>query len=114
VVGDFNIAPTYLDVYDPAGWHEQIHCSSAERSALAEITALGLHDSLRLLDDRRIYSWWDYRKAAFAQNKGLRIDLALISEGLKAHLLRAGVDQQPRTWPQASDHAPVWLELSSS
>lgn len=113
LLGDFNIAPSDLDVYDPIAWGGQIHCSPPERAALEKLYALGLHDSFRLqMPNTQAYSWWDYRQAAFARNLGLRIDLALISDVLKARLVAAGIDKNPREQASPSDHAPVWLSLA--
>jgi exodeoxyribonuclease-3 len=112
VLGDFNIAPDDRDVHDPEAWHEQVLCSSAERAALREIMALGLHDSFRLKDDAPgQFTWWDYRQAAFRRNLGLRIDLVLVSEALRGAVAAVGIDRTPRTWERPSDHAPVWVEL---
>jgi exodeoxyribonuclease-3 len=112
VLGDFNIAPEDRDVHDPALWHEQVLCSTPERAALARLTALGLHDSLRLIDaeDGR-YSWWDYRQGAFRRNLGLRIDLILVSAALRAACRAATIERVTRTWERPSDHAPVTVEL---
>ncbi|MCU0756981.1 MAG: exodeoxyribonuclease III [Xanthomonadales bacterium] len=113
LMGDFNIAPTDLDVHDPAAWHEQVLCSSAERAALAAIQSLGLHDAYRLIHSGpKLYSWWDYRQLGFQKNRGLRIDLILVSEALKAGVRDAGVERAVRKLPRPSDHAPVWVELS--
>jgi len=113
VMGDFNIAPQDRDVHDPAAWHEQILCSTPERAALAQLQALGLHDSFRLFEaEAGHYSWWDYRQAAFRRNLGLRIDLILVSEALRARCSSASIDRNPRTWERASDHTPVLLELT--
>lgn len=112
VLGDFNIAPTDLDVHDPRRWHEKIMCSSPEREALGDITALGLHDSFRLhCSEPGHHSWWDYRLLAFDRGWGLRIDLVLVSEALRAACTGAGIDLAPRTWERPSDHTPVWVEL---
>jgi exodeoxyribonuclease-3 len=112
VLGDFNVAPEDRDVHDPGAWHEQILCSTAERAALRALLDLGLHDSLRLQHaDAGLYSWWDYRAAAFRRNLGLRIDLVLVSEALRPRLRAAGIDKAPRRLERPSDHAPVWIEL---
>ena len=112
VLGDFNIAPEDRDVHDPALWHEQVLCSTPERAALARLSALGLHDSLRLVDaEGGRYSWWDYRQGAFRRNLGMRIDLILVSEALRAACRRASIDRVTRTWERPSDHAPVTVEL---
>ena len=113
VLGDFNIAPDDRDVHDPKRWHEKILCSTPERGALQDLLALGLHDSFRLHhDDGGHYSWWDYRLAAFPRGWGLRIDLVLLSEALRAHCTGAGIDTAPRGWERPSDHTPAWVELA--
>jgi exodeoxyribonuclease III len=113
VLGDFNIAPDDRDVHDPAAWHEQVLCSTAERAALQRLLALGLHDSFRLHSvEPGQFSWWDYRAAAFRRDLGLRIDLVLVSDALRAAVTGAGIDREPRRWPRPSDHAPVWVTLA--
>ena len=44
VLGDFNIAPTDADVWDASAVHGATHVSEPERTALAELRALGLSD----------------------------------------------------------------------
>ena len=112
VLGDFNIAPDDRDVHDPKRWHEKILCSTPEREAYRALLELGLHDSFRLFNDEAgHHSWWDYRLAAFQRGWGLRIDLVLVSEALKARCAAAGIDREPRTWERPSDHTPAWVEL---
>ena len=113
VLGDFNVAPDDRDVHDPAAWHEQILCSTPERAALKSILDAGLHDSFRLFETNGgHFSWWDYRQGAFRRNLGLRIDLILASEALRARCRASTIDRIPRTWERASDHTPVLLELT--
>ena len=114
VLGDFNIAPDDRDVHDPMVWNDDhILTSTAERGALRGLLELGLHDAFRLHhDDAGIFSWWDYRQAAFRRDLGLRIDLTLVSDALKADALAAGIDRTPRTWERASDHTPAWVQLA--
>jgi exodeoxyribonuclease-3 len=112
VLGDFNIAPDDRDVHDPAAWHEQILCSTPERDALKQLCGLGLHDSFRLhSEEAGQFSWWDYRAAGFRRNLGLRIDLILVSEALKARCRSSIIDREPRSWERPSDHAPVLIDL---
>jgi exodeoxyribonuclease-3 len=115
VLGDFNIAPDERDVHDAAIWNENhILTSTAERAALKRLLDLGLHDAYRLHDnDAGKFSWWDYRQAAFRRNLGLRIDLTLVSDALRARAAAADIDREPRTWERPSDHAPVWVQLQS-
>ena len=113
VLGDFNIAPDDRDVHDPVAWKDAILCSVPERDALQAMLALGLHDTFRMFhDEGGHYSWWDYRQAAFRRDMGMRIDLILASDALKARCVAATIERTPRTWERASDHAPVMLELA--
>ena len=112
ILGDFNIAPSDADVYDPEGWRERILCSTPEREALQGILELGFQDSFRLLpQEESSFSWWDYRMGAFRRNMGLRIDLILLNESLAARCRKAYIDKTPRGWERPSDHAPVLVEL---
>ena len=113
VMGDFNIAPDDRDVHDPAVWNDgHILTSGAERAALQALLDLGLHDAFRLhSDEAGVFSWWDYRQAAFRRDLGLRIDLTLVSDALRMATVASGVDREPRTWERPSDHAPAWVRL---
>lgn len=115
VLGDFNIAPDDRDVHDPAVWNDDhILTSTAERAALQRLYALGLHDAYRLHHDAAgVYSWWDYRQAAYRRNLGLRIDLTLVSDALRPQATDAGIDREPRAWERPSDHAPAWVQLGA-
>jgi exodeoxyribonuclease-3 len=108
LLGDFNIAPEDRDVHDPQAWVGQVLVSDPERARFRELEALGLQDCLRATDPRPgIYSWWDYRAAAFRRNLGLRIDLILADRGSAARCRHCRVDDAPRKWERPSDHAPV-------
>lgn len=110
LLGDFNIAPEDVDVYDPEGWREQTLCTSRERTALKGFAEDGLADCLRTLDPQGVqYTWWDYRMAALEQNRGLRIDLALATERARQGLTEMNVDREERCGVKPSDHAPVMI-----
>lgn len=115
LLGDFNIAPTDDDVYDPKAWQGAVLVSEPERQAFAALLALGFHDSFRLFEKApEHFSWWDYRQAAFRRNRGLRIDHILVSEALTSCADCCQIDKAPRTWDRPSDHAPVVLTLAIS
>ena len=112
LLGDFNITFDDLDVWDPVGLQETIHCTTAERVQLQSLIALGLCDSMRLFPQpEKNYSWWDYRDFAFRRNRGLRIDHILISQSLTPRAQACAVDKTPRKNERPSDHAPVVLTL---
>jgi exodeoxyribonuclease III len=110
LLGDFNIAPDDRDVHDPARWAGSVLVSPAERKAYEGLLAEGLVDSFRLFDqEEAAFSWWDYRAGGFPRNHGLRIDLLLVSEALKAQCTESQIDVEPRRATRPSDHAPVWI-----
>ncbi|HJP05102.1 MAG: exodeoxyribonuclease III [Chromatiales bacterium] len=112
VMGDFNIAPDDSDVHDPEEWAGKILCSDGEREALQALLALGLQDSFRLFDQpEATFSWWDYRTAGFRRNRGLRIDLLLVSNAIAKTCDASKIDKEPRMLERPSDHAPVWVSF---
>lgn len=111
ILGDFNIAPSDLDVYDPAIWQNSILTSQDERSLLQDILNLGFVDSYRDLNPTDPgFSWWDYRAGSFRRGNGLRIDLILTSHNIS--LESCIVDLEPRGWAKPSDHTPVVLSFA--
>ena len=113
LMGDFNITFDDLDVWDPEGLRETIHCTSEERAQLQGLMDLGLCDSMRLFEQpEKNYSWWDYREMAFRRGRGLRIDHILVSEALRVRATACAVDKTPRKNERPSDHAPVVLTLA--
>jgi len=112
LMGDFNIAPTDDDVYDPIGWKDQIHCTVEERAHFQKLIQLGLSDAFRLFEQPpKPWSWWDYRNLAFRKNQGLRIDHILVSDPLKSQVSACTIDKTPRKNERPSDHAPVIVTL---
>ena len=108
IVGDFNIAPEDADVHDPEEWKGSVLVSEPERAALQKLLDLGLVDTFRLFEqEEKVFSWWDYRAAAFRRNRGLRIDLILASKAMQNVCSLSAVDKEPRKLERPSDHAPV-------
>jgi exodeoxyribonuclease-3 len=115
VCGDMNIAPTDDDVFDPDAYVGQTHVTAAERAALAELQALGLHDVVRdHWPNERVFSYWDYRAGMFHQDLGMRIDLVLASSIVADRVRAAWVDRHARKGSGPSDHAPVIVDLDEA
>jgi exodeoxyribonuclease-3 len=111
-LGDYNIAPADIDIYNPKRWQGKIMCSEPEREMFRSLLELGLNDSIRqLYPDEPMHSWWDYRLNAFKRGWGIRIDHILTTAALS--LGAGGVHQAERGKERPSDHAPVWLEFDS-
>jgi len=112
LTGDFNIAPTDADVWDPAAFVESTHVTGPEREALSDLRALGLADVVpRAMKYDTPYTYWDYRAGRFHKNMGMRIDLAYASEAAASRVRDAYVDRDARKGKGPSDHAPVVVDL---
>jgi len=115
VLGDINIAPADVDVFDPGAYVGQTHVTPPEREALAALMALGLHDVVRdRWPSERIFTYWDYRAGMFHKDLGMRIDLALASTPVAARVKAAWIDRQARKGTGPSDHAPVMVDLDGA
>ncbi len=113
LLGDFNVAPTDRDIYDPVRWRRRTHASPPERAAVAALVDLGLVDPHRERDPGPgLFTWWGYRPGMFETDRGLRIDLALVAPSVAARVVDAWIDRGARAEPQPSDHAPVVLDLA--
>jgi exodeoxyribonuclease-3 len=113
VLGDFNVAPEPRDVHDPAAWEAETLFHVDSRNALERIRGFGLVDAFRLHhDEAGAYSWWDYRMLAFPKNRGLRIDLVLVTKPLAARVTASFIDREQRKGKGPSDHAPVLVEIA--
>ncbi len=116
VLGDFNIAPTDADVWDPKAFATSTHVTEPERSRLAALRALGLTDVVpRAMKYDTPYTYWDYRAGMFHKNQGMRIDLVYASAALAADVDDAYIDREARKTgvkgtPAPSDHAPVVVD----
>lgn len=113
VAGDYNIAPTDADVWDPKQFVDATHTSQPERDALAELESWGLIDTFRLLQpEPRLYSWWDYRAGRFHKHEGMRIDLVMGTQSVADRVTFATIDRNARKGQQPSDHAPVIIDIA--
>jgi exodeoxyribonuclease-3 len=113
VGGDFNVALSDFDVYDPSVFEGATHVSPAERAALSALLATDLVDLGRHFHaDEPCYTWWDYRNGSFHRGWGLRIDYLLCDTDTAARVTDAYVDRDARKGEKPSDHAPVVAELN--
>jgi exodeoxyribonuclease-3 len=113
IMGDFNVIPTDLDVYDPRAWRRDALFQPEVRAAFEQLLAQGWTDALRSLHEgQAIYTFWDYFRQHAERDRGLRIDHILLNPALARGLRAAGVDRQVRLQAKASDHAPTWVQVS--
>lgn len=117
ICGDFNVAPEDRDVWDAEQWRGQLLFTEPEKDALRRLMDWGLEDTLRRLHpEEQVFTWWDYRNAAFFRGWGLRIDHVLATPPLAARCTAVEVDRAERKGEKPSDHAPVlaWFDTQPS
>ncbi len=107
ICGDYNICHEAIDIHNPkmkgvSGFLPE------ERTWIGDFINSGFIDSFRYLNqDVQQFSWWSYRANSRANNKGWRLDYAMVSEPLKDKISRAYI----LTEAKHSDHCPIALEL---
>ena len=113
LAGDYNVAPTELDIYPTKSYADNALVQPESRSAYARLIKQGWTDAIRELHgDERIYTFWHYLRHRWERNAGLRLDHLLLSPTLAPQLREAGIDRNVRGEAGASDHAPVWIRLA--
>ena len=110
LAGDYNVAPTTLDIYPTKSWDKDALIQPKSRAAFQALVRQGWTDAIRTLHPSTpIYTFWDYKRNRWPRNAGLRLDHLLISPVLAPRLREAGVDHPVRGEEGASDHAPAWI-----
>jgi len=109
VCGDYNICHEPIDIHNPkmkgvSGYLPE------EREWLSKFIDSGMIDSFRYLNpELQKYSWWSYRANARANNKGWRLDYAMVSAPLQENIKRSVILNEA----VHSDHCPILLELEN-
>jgi exodeoxyribonuclease-3 len=107
ICGDYNICHEAIDIHNPkmkgvSGFLPE------ERTWIGEFINNGFIDSFRYLNkEKQEYSWWSYRANSRANNKGWRLDYAMVSEPLKDRITRAYILPEAKH----SDHCPIVVEI---
>ncbi len=79
---------------------------------MAALVDLGLRDvTPEHLPGPGVYTWWSHRPGQVDANRGLRIDLLLMSAALADRVTAVVVDLDERRGAVASDHAPVVADI---
>ena len=109
ICGDYNICHQAIDIHDPVRNKTVSGFLPEERDWLNRFINSGFVDSFRFLNpEPNQYTWWSYRANARKNNKGWRIDYALVSESLKKNISKSFILSEAHH----SDHCPVGLELT--
>ena len=114
VLGDFNVIPEDDDTWSIAAMQDDALMQPESRGAYARMLADGWVDAVRTHNPRGgVWTYWDYQAGAWQRDHGFRIDHILLSPECADRLEAVGVDKEHRGRDKASDHAPVWIRLSS-
>ncbi|GAA4121457.1 exodeoxyribonuclease III [Aminobacter aganoensis] len=112
LAGDYNVAPGPLDVYASRSYDDNALVQPASRAAFQHLLDQGWTDAVRkAFPDEAVYTFWDYRRNRWQRNAGLRLDHLLLSKPMARRLRSVGIDRDVRGRDEASDHAPVWMEV---
>jgi exodeoxyribonuclease III len=112
LAGDYNVVPTDFDIYATRSFKDNALLQPEPRSAYAKLLTQGWTDALRALyPDKPMYTFWSYLRNRWSRDAGLRLDHLLLSPALAPRLKAGGIDRDVRGRPDASDHAPAWVEL---
>jgi exodeoxyribonuclease-3 len=111
--GDFNVIPEDLDCHKPASWIRDALFQPEPRALYRAMLDLGYTDAFRSLHaEGGQFTFWDYFRQAFENNRGIRIDHFLVSPSLRSRIEKCEIDRGPRAQPRPSDHTPILLTLS--
>ena len=112
-LGDLNIAPEPIDVYDPEGllghvcFHPDVH------KELKKVMEWGFVDVFRKhCKEPGQYTFWNYRPInAVKRNLGWRLDHIMATKALAEKCTACFIDKAPRILPRPSDHTPIIAEF---
>ena len=108
ICGDYNICHQAIDIHDPIRNKNVSGFLPVEREWLGNFLDSGFIDSFRHFNPHpHNYTWWSYRANARNNNKGWRLDYAMVSRPLESSMKRSVILSEA----VHSDHCPVLLEL---
>jgi len=112
--GDFNVIPEDIDCHKPSSWAHDALFQPEPRACYRAMLGIGYTDAFRSLHvgETGHFTFWDYFRQAFENNRGIRIDHFLLSPTLADRLEGCEIDKEPRGQEKPSDHTPIIVTLS--
>jgi exodeoxyribonuclease-3 len=111
-LGDLNVAPEEIDVYDPIRLITDPDFHPAARKAYKQTVSWGFVDVYRMhYPDKVQYTYWDFFRNHFQRDRGWRIDHILATPPLAKRCTTVAVDRAPRAAASPSDHTVLWAEF---
>ncbi|HLT32645.1 MAG TPA: exodeoxyribonuclease III [Aquaticitalea sp.] len=110
ICGDYNICHEEIDIHNPKGLSNVSGFLPIEREWIGTFINNGFIDSFRHFNkEPNHYTWWSYRANARNNNKGWRLDYAMVSLPLQEKLKRSVILSDAIH----SDHCPILLEIGN-
>ena len=111
--GDFNVIPEDIDCHKPSSWMHDALFQPEPRAMYRSLLDLGYVDAFRSLHpgEGGKFTYWDYFRRSFENNRGIRIDHFLLSLTLASRLEGCEIDKGPRAQEKPSDHTPIVVTL---
>ena len=112
-VGDLNVAPAPIDVYNPKKRKNHVCYCLQARNAMQTVVDWGFTDVFRMhCNEPGQYTFWDYRKKnALQNNLGWRLDHIMATKPLAKKCKKCYIDKKPRAAARPSDHTPIIAEF---
>jgi exodeoxyribonuclease-3 len=112
-VGDFNVAPQPIDVYDSKNLLGHVCFCPEVTEALNKVVQWGFVDVFRMhCKEPGQYTFWDYRLPnSFKRNLGWRLDHIMATKPLAEKCTACYIDKPPRSTEKPSDHTPIVAEF---
>jgi exodeoxyribonuclease-3 len=108
ILGDYNICHEEIDIHNPK-MKNVSGFLPIEREWIGKFINSGFIDAFRFLHpEKQEYSWWSYRANARANNKGWRLDYAMVAQSLQENIKRSVI----LTEAVHSDHCPILVEIN--
>lgn len=114
-VGDFNVAPKPIDIYDPRRLRNHVAFHTHARAALERVREWGFVDVFRRHhpDEPGHYTFYDYRaKEPIERGVGWRVDHIWATEPLAEKSIESWIDVDARRADRPSDHTFLAAEFS--
>ena len=124
LAGDYNVAPTELDIYPTKSWDKDALIQPKSRAAFKALVAQGWTDAIRTLHPSKpMFTFWDYKRNRWPRDAGLAARSSAAEPGAGAapdqgrrrpqgarrgrrQRSRAGVDRAALKLPRLTFDAP--------
>jgi exodeoxyribonuclease-3 len=108
-IGDLNVAPEPIDVYDHEKLYGSVCYHPEEHKAFQAVKGFGFEDVFRKhRPEEKTFTFWDYRiPNAVKRGLGWRIDHILATQSVADKSRDCWVDLEPRMKPKPSDHTII-------